>query len=398
MIKNFTPLHGATHPQNLRPPGAPWPPAPSPWPPVYNRLALITRSRAGLFASTTGAVIILGLLWARAAFHRGAPAPPRVSIHPSRILADGSDLATLLIDAPQAAGRPAISIVENPHGAMIQGIERQDKHWQAQIRAGINPGRIALRIEFPGLPPAAAELTSAPAAADSFEDGTPDFLRLDDNDRQTFRRWFTWLAEAQYFQAPANRPAEIDDCAALIRYAYREALRAHESGWAEAARVPVVPAFAPIGKYQYPYTPLGAALFRVRAGPYLPSDLTGGAFAQFADAQTLWRFNTYALGRDLRHALPGDLLFFRHEAGRMPFHSMIYLGESQFRRDGNRYVLYHTGPDGTDPGEIRRLTLLELIHYPQPEWRPVPGNPGFLGVFRWNILRKAFENEDAPHN
>ena len=221
-----------------------------------------------------------------------------------------------------------------------------------------------MRIELPGLPPAAAELTSTPVAADTFEDGTPDFLRLDsEDDRQNFRRWFTWLAEAQYFQAPPMRPAEIDDCAALIRYAYREALHAHESGWAESARVPVVPAFAPIGKYQYPYTPLGAALFRVRAGPFLPSDLAGAAFAQFADAQTLWRFNTHSLGRDLRRALPGDLLFFRHEAGRMPFHSMIYLGESQLHRDGNRYVLYHTGP-GDGPGEIRRLTLPELMTLP----------------------------------
>ena len=32
------------------------------------------------------------------------------------------------------------------------------------------------------------------------------------------------LAEAQYFQPPAARPPEINDCAALIRYAYREAL------------------------------------------------------------------------------------------------------------------------------------------------------------------------------
>ena len=47
--------------------------------------------------------------------------------------------------------------------------------------------------------------------------------------------------------------------------------------------------------------------------------------------------------------MPGDLLFFRHEAGRMPFHSMIWLGESQLRQDGQRYVLYHTGPDAGGP-------------------------------------------------
>ena len=70
---------------------------------------------------------------------------------------------------------------------------------------------------------------------------------------------------------------------------------------------------------------------------------------------------------------------------------MIYLGESQIRPDGRRYVVYHTGPDGADPGEIRRLTLEELARFPRPEWRPLPANPVFLGVFRWNILRRESE-------
>ena len=73
----------------------------------------------------------------------------------------------------------------------------------------------------------------------------------------------------------------------------------------------------------------------------------------------------------------------------MPFHSMIYLGPSQIARDGARYVVYHTGPDGEDPGIIRRLTTDELLHYPEPQWRPVESNPGFLGVYRWNILRET---------
>lgn len=223
-------------------------------------------------------------------------------------------------------------------------------------------------------------------ANDTFEDGTPDFLRLDDDrDRHAFRRWFTYLAEVQYFQEPANRPAEIADCAALIRYAYREALHAHASGWAETARVPVVPAFDSIRKYQYPYTPLGASLFRVTEGPFQSSDIGGGAFAQFADAQTLHRYNTHLVSRDLSRAQPGDLLFFRQETAHMPFHSMIFLGESRVRPDGGIYVLYHTGPGG----EIRRLRAEELLRYPEAEWRPISGNPSFLGVFRWNILRKA---------
>jgi uncharacterized protein YfaT (DUF1175 family) len=247
---------------------------------------------------------------------------------------------------------------------------------------------VVVRVQFPNLLPAIAELTVIPSHSDSFEDGTPDFLRLDsESDRRAFRRWFTYIAEEQYFQDPAARPAEIKDCAALIRYAYREALHAHESGWAEAARLPIVPSFSPIAKYQYPYTPLGAALFRVEEGPYRAADLSSGGFSQFADVRTMWRFNTHLLGRDLALASPGDLIFFRQDADH--FHSMIFLGESQLRNDGNLYLLYHTGPDGADPGEIRRLTTQQLLRFPQPEWRPLSANPAFLGVFRWNILRKG---------
>jgi uncharacterized protein YfaT (DUF1175 family) len=224
--------------------------------------------------------------------------------------------------------------------------------------------------------------------SDTFQDGTPDFLRLDDEaDRQAFRRWFTWLAEAQYFQNPQQRPLEINDCAALIRYAYREALREHAAGWAEAAGVPVVPALDPVRKYRYPHPVLGAGLLRITEGPFQPADLHRPAFAQFADAKTLRRRNTHFLTRDVTRAQPGDLLFFRQESARMPFHSMIYLGESQLRPDGARYILYHTGPDGSNPGEIRRPTVAELLRHPDAEWRPLPNTPGFSGVFRWNILR-----------
>jgi hypothetical protein len=65
---------------------------------------------------------------------------------------------------------------------------------------------------------------------DSYDDGTPDFLRLHTaQDRQAFRAWFTSIAEAQADQA--SLPAEIDDCAALLRFAYREALHAHDETW-----------------------------------------------------------------------------------------------------------------------------------------------------------------------
>src|SRR5262245_8662368 len=78
------------------------------------------------------------------------------------------------------------------------------------------------------------------SSGDRFGDGTPDFLRLNSADERVFRRWFSFLAEAQYFQAAESRPAEISDCAALIRYAYREALRMHDARWAAEARLPIL--------------------------------------------------------------------------------------------------------------------------------------------------------------
>jgi uncharacterized protein len=355
---------------------------------------LVTRASAALLGSLTLAATCGGLFWSKSFIRSQRASALRLIVQPDRILADGYDSALLSIEST-AAKAPAISFVENPHGAAVDEVTKNNGKWQARIRAGVLPGKIRLRVEIPGQPTAATELVSILNARDSAEDGTPDFLRLENqHDQQVFRRWFTFLAEAQYFQSAAGRPAEIIDCAALIRYAYREALHAHDSAWADSAGLPIVPAFDSIAKYEYPYTPLGAALYRVRLGPFRPADLTDGAFLQFADAQTLRRFNTYFVTRDLSWALPGDLLFFRQETDHITFHSMIYLGESQFQKDGRRYVLYHTGPTGSDPGQIRRLTVEELMQFPQIEWRPLVSNPGFLGVSRWNILRRRADEPE----
>lgn len=338
---------------------------------------------------SVAAAVILVWIAAGAVRKRETIHPPRLSLSPARIFADGYDTATLEI-ASSSPGPPAISVSENPHAVTIEDTTGGAGRWRTRLRAGVLGGRVRVRIQFPGGAPAEAELALTLDTRDSAATGTPDFLRLDDpHDRQSFRRWFTYVAEAQYFQAAASRPPEINDCAALIRYAYREALRAHDTAWAATARLPLVPAYDSIAKYQYPYTPLAAALFRVREGAFDPADLSNGAFAQFADAQTLRRCNTWFRSRDLRAAEPGDLLFYRQPDAREPFHSMIYLGESLIRPDGKHYILYHTGPDGSDPGELRRLTVEELLTFPQPQWRPVASNPSFLGVSRWNILKEG---------
>lgn len=228
--------------------------------------------------------------------------------------------------------------------------------------------------------------SSVPDATDSFGDGTPDFLRLADSaDRRAFRGWFTLLAESQYYKR--KLPTEIDDCAALLRFSYREALRQHDSAWLSAMSLPAPPRSGEVRQYHYPHTPMGAAIFRVQDGSFTAGDVSDGSFAEFADAKTLWRDDTYSVGRDLARARPGDLLFFRQTEGHVTYHAMIFLGVSQIEPGPEKYLVYHTGPEGRNPGEIRRLTVAELMNFPDARWRPVTSNPAFLGVYRWNILR-----------
>ncbi|MGA9069924.1 MAG: DUF1175 family protein [Terracidiphilus sp.] len=219
--------------------------------------------------------------------------------------------------------------------------------------------------------------------SDRFGDGTPDFLRLaDPSDQASFRRWFTLIAEYQALRPKNEIPPEITDCASLLRFSYREALKRHNEAWFQATGMEVAAPPGEIRAWHYPDTPLGAALFRVKPGAFEASDLNSGAFAQFADAKTLVERNATFVSRDARAAEQGDLLFFRQFGQSSPWHSMIVAEAGSRAR-----VVYHTGPDHGKPGELRRVLLTELLDHPQPQWRPVAHNPNFLGVYRWNILR-----------
>lgn len=186
--------------------------------------------------------------------------------------------------------------------------------------------------------------------------------------RAGFQQWFSFLAESQFYVAPLSRPREIVDCAALVRFAYREALRTHDATWAARVPLPKLPALRP-----FPDRPIDPRFA-----------LPDGQLGHFADARTLLRYNARLIGRDLGQAQPGDLLFFHQANQKLPFHVMVYVGGSHFTKEN--VVVYHTGPVSRDPGEIRRLTLQELLAHPEPRWRPHAANPVFLGVYRWNLL------------
>jgi uncharacterized protein len=237
-------------------------------------------------------------------------------------------------------------------------------------------------------PKTAAETVAASRDADA--DGIPDAAELHThNDRENFRRWFTGIAEQQFYEQSREWNAGQRDCAGLVRFAWREALRRHDRRW--LARMGAsYEAFAPdVRAYTLEGGPLGEKLFRTTFGPFRESDLKDATFSEFADARTIKNFNVEFVGRERREARPGDLLFFHQPwARRYPYHVMIFLGPARSESEGaSDWVVYHTGAAAADGGEVRKLRLAVLDHHPDPRWRPVGHNRNFLGFYRLKILQ-----------
>ena len=203
----------------------------------------------------------------------------------------------------------------------------------------------------------------------------PAQVRLaDESDRAAFRAWFVLLADAQF----ERQTPDVIDCAALVRHAFREALRAHTPEWVRTARLPFAPQFADVRSAPQPSS-AGWPLFRVAAEP-------SPRYAEFADAKTLIRLNARQIGRDTRALHPGDLLYFHQPGQSAPDHLMVFVGRSQFETEGDDWVVYHTGPSDGGPGEVRKVRLSTLAQHPSPRWRPLMSNPQFMGIYRLATL------------
>jgi uncharacterized protein YfaT (DUF1175 family) len=203
----------------------------------------------------------------------------------------------------------------------------------------------------------------------------------DESDRAAFRAWFVLLADAQFYRTTP----EVTDCAALVRHAAREALRAHTPEWMRQAALPRMRVFPDV-RARTPLADGGLALFRV-------SDTTPARYAEFADARTIIRFNARFIGRDPAALRPGDLLYFHQASQDEPDHLMIFVGPSAFEAEVRDWIVYHTGPlapadrsGAPAGGEVRKVRLADLVRHPAPRWRPVSNNPNFVGVFRLEML------------
>jgi uncharacterized protein YfaT (DUF1175 family) len=229
------------------------------------------------------------------------------------------------------------------------------------------------------LSPEANSLSSNPAELiDSDTDGIPDVIELRTfQDRDSFRRWFTAIAETQFYQPNNQWNAEQRDCAGLVRFAMREALRHHDRIWLQKMGPAYQTVASDVKSFDLDNNPFGEKIFR------------NGRFSEFADARTLKNFNVEFVSRDRRDVQPGDLLFYYQPwVQKFPFHVMIFLGPAQIAPNGAQdWVVYHTGSSSSDHGPVKKVELSVLDRHPIPRWRPVERNKNFLGFYRLKILR-----------
>ncbi|HEX9051894.1 MAG TPA: DUF1175 family protein [Anaeromyxobacter sp.] len=159
------------------------------------------------------------------------------------------------------------------------------------------------------------------------------------------------VAETALAQLEAIDPAWDEaqrDCAGLVRFAYRAAFRRLDPA-------------------------------RAAEGPFRDA----GRPAHFADAATLLRESFVRIGRDdaaRASLLAGDLVAFaREDEGGAPVYHLMLVVRARDPAHGKVLVVYHPGEKGA---AVRAGALDALARDAPPAWRPVPGNPLFLGFYR----------------
>ncbi|WP_448523886.1 DUF1175 domain-containing protein [Pseudothermotoga sp.] len=219
-----------------------------------------------------------------------------------------------------------------------------------------------------------------PSTFDSDGDGYPDSLELDREDSERFRNWFVWIALSTLANDSILWSQKERDCAGFVRYCAREALRRHDEWWLRTTKYSG-PTFEDVQKYNYPNLPLvGEKMFRIVKGRFESEK----DFSYFATARILVEYSLRFVTKDVRKARAGDILVFFHPQDfEFPYHLMVYAGEILTKDEA--WLVYHTGPIGDGPGELRLVRLKELMDY-DPTWWPTEDNQNFLGFYSFRFL------------
>jgi uncharacterized protein len=203
----------------------------------------------------------------------------------------------------------------------------------------------------------------APDPVAGLTDEPAPSVRLDPQQSAVFRGWMVRIINEQLRQGPTPRWFHRD-CAGLVRFAVVEAVRPHDERWLASNGMSSrgLPPSLDLDPRQ-----------RERLRGWTQLDGTHGAFAT---TQVMIERNARFVSKDLNLALPGDLLFFDQGDDQ---HLMVWMGRS---------IAYHTGTETPTDSGLRAVTLDHLMHWKDTRWRPEPGNPNFVGVFRLAFLSR----------
>lgn len=343
-------------------------------------------------AAMAMALLLPCALIAASCAKKSPPAPPGVSASCDKPRANGLDQCVFKITGEGGAAVKAqwtVSAFDKDVRPLEDAVTVvETKSDSVTVQTSLTPCRLVAMARVGGKS-YSKRIKVEEDFSDADKDGFPDVAELNtQNDRLAFRAWFTTIAASQFDSVSDGWDKEAQDCAGLVRFAYREALRAHDTEALAKFRSLSRTDIPDVGKYNYPGVPvIGKLLFRNHRGAFDKADLTNGTLSPFASARFLQESNTHFVSKDLSAALPGDLMFFLHfDDVTMPYHTMIFLGAPRGSAGASPGIVYHTGPVGKTNGRIKRITVDDLMRFPDARWRPEADNEYFLGVYRFNIL------------
>ncbi len=349
-----------------------------------------------IFKNFINVCLILSLLLFLACQNQSNNEKLEIKIEPQSIPANGlatTKITVRLKSAKKDIEHISILIVS---GSDLVSLVKKDlqetdnKYSEVILQSRLESGEVKIHISYKDYEEEQI-LSIYPVYNDTDQDGFPDVVELtSEQDRLNFRRWFSSIAEMQFYHINNSWDISSRDCAGLLRFAYREALKCHTNEWLSSIRFATDVTIPDVEKYNYPLVPLlETNLFRIRKGTFKASDLTDSTFCNSVRTHYLYEYNTIYLGRTSEMVEKGDLLFYRQDnKWYLPSHSMIFIGDDNGipEIDNDDWVVYHTGPTDSTSGEIKKVPLSVLKQHPEEHWRPLSENPYFLGFYRWCIL------------
>jgi uncharacterized protein YfaT (DUF1175 family)/uncharacterized protein YfaP (DUF2135 family) len=197
------------------------------------------------------------------------------------------------------------------------------------------------------------------------------------SDENALRISVTRLALLQAKKLSPQWEEKQRDCAGLVRFAFREALKPRSYSQNLNTGIPKSLHLPPISEYSRKILPQHPMIWQVGY------DGSGKAiFGAYSDAETLIGYNFRKKSRDLQAARNGDLLvFLKAIETEQPYHLMMFVEDRP-----ESLAVYHTG-DLTDDVQVRIVRIGDLMQSPDPIWMPREDNPHFLGVYEWNRIK-----------